>query len=221
VEVLSRYLETHPDDAAAYAQRAFETALQAGLNFADRNPEMIQGLLASACEDYSAAIRLQPDNGAYYYERGHAYRMRNLYRQAAADYSRALERIHEREKRVEILGMRATCYSFLQQRDWVVRDFDAILSMVQEPSRRLTYLLSRAGFHPDYEAKIADLSEALEIDPSNADIWLTRAWTYAEMGKFNAALQDVANGEALADAKGRESFQHLRRKIRDMRTDTE
>lgn len=217
VDVISQYIDAHPGDAEAYALRAFETALQAGLILTSGNPAEIERLFADACEDYTDAIRLEPNNGGYYYERGRAYMMRQMHAEAAADYSSALGLVAEPDQQIEILQLRATCNAFLQHRDLVVADFDTILDRIAEPERRLHFLLSRAGFHRDYEAKIADLTEALEIAPTNPDIWLARGWAHAEMGNFNAALQDAANGEALADAETQDSFQHLRHRIRDMK----
>jgi tetratricopeptide (TPR) repeat protein len=129
-------------------------------------------------EDVTAAYRL----------RGLAYRDARNYREAIADYDRALQL---QPGNAALLFERAGIYSSLQDYTRAIEDYDQSLQINPVNSkahflRGISYY--QLGKHP---RAIVDYGEALRLDPEFSPVYNERAWTLYLLGRYVEALEDT------------------------------
>lgn len=138
-----------------------------------------------AIEDFTAAIRLQPESqdGKPWRSRGIAYYDLKQYEDALNDLTRAIEldpkdgwSFHVRGRTLQRLGQ----FGFALE--------DLTKSINQEPLPRKIYLY-RASVYRDlgqYDAALADCQQAIDLDPERNARWFRREEAYALRGDIYA-----------------------------------
>lgn len=148
-----------------------------------------RGQFAQAVAEYSEAIRLDPTRASYHYKRGMTYRAARAYVRAEEDFSAIIKL---EPKNPEGYYLRATCYPF------------GPMPSVWDPPGAS----SEAASLPDpcHAGAIADLTEALRLDPKMTKAYFARAAEYImtkpdharAVADFDAAIQLTPPGGQLA-----------------------
>ena len=131
--------------------------------------------------EYTEAIRRNPDSAEVYFQRGLARASRNQDPRAIADYDEALRMNPDFTAAYFHRGCLKDYLAPRESRDAArrellrsaIEDFDAAIRLDLEPSllSHAYYRRGTAKYNLDrYEAAIADLDEALSLDPENPEI---------------------------------------------------
>lgn len=160
---------------------------RAALNFRlNRNEHAIQ--------DYSAALGLNDQNTEALFNRAYLYGQKRDYRSARTDYENLL--------RIEPKNMRAMV-GLVMTNDADRRPVEAMEQMdviVQLFPRDPLPWAIRGGMHQQrhqWEQALADLTQAIELDPDNPDYYVSRATLYLAINKRALALQDARKAQSL------------------------
>lgn len=141
-----------------------------------------------AISDYSDVLDQEPDNIEALGMRAHLYSRIHDYKQARADYEHII--------RLEPLNEKAYVGLILvndrsgRPRE-AMEQIDALISVY--PKHALLYAI-RGGMEQrrmEYERALADLSRAVEMEPTNVDFLVSRATLYLDMRKRKLARADV------------------------------
>ena len=152
-----------------------------------------------ALMDYTDALDIQPENIEALGMRAYIYAEQHNYKKARDDYEALLsiDPMNERA-RIGLILVNDRDSRSVEAR----RQIDALIEM--HPDHAVLYAI-RGGIeqrHRQYEMSLADLSRAIELDPKNADYYVSRATLYLEMGKRKLARQDAQEAVRLgADPK--------------------
>lgn len=165
-------IELAPEDAIAYRNR--------GIAYAEK------GEYDKAIADYDEAIRLDPEDATAYYNRGDAYYAKDELDNARADLAKAVRLDPE----------------------------DAIFSIDRNvpDSRNSAYFWTTYGEEDDYEERMRQLSdeeernrniaactEAIRLDPKDAESYKSRGFSYHEKGNYDKAIKDYDEAIRLTD----------------------
>ncbi len=162
VAFFTERLRAEPDDARAYAHRAWAYKEQ--------------GKFDAAVKDYGEAIRLQPQVGSWYNNRGVIWSAMKEHDNALADYTEAIR-----------LGPGSVTPYVNRAQVWIAKkEFDRALDDCQEairldPKYPGAYLnRGRVWWKKkDFDKVLADCDEAIRLAPSNPGGYNLRAWLYA------------------------------------------
>lgn len=158
----------------------------------------MSGDLSEALKDYDEAIRRLPTRSRFYYERAIANRRSRRYQQAVDDTTRAIQLSDGRPR---YYFERAQCLMALQQDDRAVADFDKYISMAKldvPPTYGRDHLCyEKRGWIKYRQGKLdealADLNQALKVDPTCAFAYRDRATIHRAMGRADLAARDEAS----------------------------
>ncbi len=106
--------------------------------------------LKKALENFNQALELSPSSSGFYINRGNIYSNLGQYRQAIADYDRALALPLSRTNRTRAHSNRASLFEFLGQRDQALRSLRLLVQLEPSNSKfwlRLARLLARENNH--------------------------------------------------------------------------
>lgn len=142
---------------------------------------------ARALSDYNDVLDIQPENMEALQMRAHIYSGMRDVKKARADYETIL--------RLEPLNEKAYIgLILLNDRNGRPREameqMDALIAVY--PDHAVLYAI-RGGMEQErkqYEAALADLSRAIEMEPTNADFYVSRATLYLDMRKRKQAMLD-------------------------------
>jgi tetratricopeptide (TPR) repeat protein len=143
--------------------------------------------LARAMEDYTEAIRLDPQNAALYCNRGYLRGEQNDFDKAIADFSEAIQ--FDPRDPIAYLH-RGHAWSEQHQYDKAVADFTETIRLNPENayafrSRAHAWLDKR-----DQNAAIADFTEAIRLDPREATAYINRGIVWQAKLEADKALAD-------------------------------
>ncbi|MBQ8968715.1 MAG: tetratricopeptide repeat protein [Bacteroidaceae bacterium] len=149
--------------------------------------------------DYSDVLDIEPENHEALLMRAHIYASMHDARQARRDYETLLRLDPwNRKARVGLI--------LLNDRTGRPREaMEQINATIQVfPADAMLYAI-RGGMEQkrkQYEMALADLTHAIELEPQNADYYVSRATLYLDMGKRKLARQDTQMAVRLgADAR--------------------
>ncbi|MEE1221955.1 MAG: tetratricopeptide repeat protein [Bacteroidaceae bacterium] len=152
-----------------------------------------------ALQDYSAVLGLDDQNTEALFLRAHIYKEKRDYRSARTDYENLL-RIQPKNMQA-MVGLAMTNdadrrpVEAMEQMDVIVQLF---------PRDPLPWAI-RGGMHQSrgqWEQALSDLTQAIELDPDNPDLYVSRATLFLAMNKRAKALQDARTAQRLgADAR--------------------
>jgi tetratricopeptide (TPR) repeat protein len=130
----------------------------------------------SAIADFDEAIRLNPQDTAYYVSRGNAYLGKDQHDQAIADYNEA---IRLNPKNAAHFAARGTVHMHNGQYDCAIADFNEAIRLWPQ---RAEYFWARPGVREERLVRPchADYDEAIRLDPKFTLAIKSRAETIAK-----------------------------------------
>ena len=132
-----------------------------------------------AIDDLTCALSLDPDNVAFYNNRGIAYDDIGEYDRALEDYERVLELD---PKYPYVYNNRGNIYYMWGDYDTALADYTRSIELHVGPAT-IPYF-NRGNVHQmqgEYDLALADFDMAIELDPQYEKSYLSRAWTYLMM----------------------------------------
>ena len=187
-------------EAVADLDRAIELRPERGDQYNGRALAHLElGNFALAVEDTTRAIELDPDSPgirSYYHNRASAYRELGELRLALAD----LEQLvildpGDPKARLEVVF----AFAELGEVDEVLNRIEVLPGIAGNPAGRFATraeALKRAG---RLEDAIAEIDQAIELDPSSPLLLAGRAVMYAELGDVEQARRDYERALELAN----------------------
>jgi len=173
ISQLTELIQMYPDYTDAYVQRGallYKT-----------------GRLENAVYDFNMALRLDATNAKALYWRGCVYAHYNKFREAAADFRKAIPG----DKGADVCYM---CAFALER----TGDLDGALAMLDKAlSRNAAHVKSYAlrgeirVRRRQYDEALEDLTKAIEAEPDNASAIASRAQISIAKGNFGRALEDL------------------------------
>lgn len=168
-----------------------------GLNLSPNNVELRldraalyyrMGNQARAASDYSDVIDLQSTNMEALQMRAHIRASMHDYKGARADYETML--VAEPHNESALVGL-----VLVNDRSGRPREaMEQISALISVYPRRALFYAIRGGMEQrrkQYEQALADLTQAIELEPSCADYYVSRATLYLEMRKRRLARADT------------------------------
>jgi tetratricopeptide (TPR) repeat protein len=153
------------------------------------DPEKIIPACTKLAEDRSDTPR---NRAVAYYDRGNAYKNRQEYDRAVADYSDALKLDPKYAHAYLNRG-----FSFAAKGDAKSALADLTHAIQLDPSQKLAYFNRGLVYRTEgnYRAAIADYDAAVKLDANFADAYEGRGFAYRLQGDFDRAIADY--GEAI------------------------
>lgn len=147
-----------------------------------------------ATANYTKAIDVAPDYAVAYANRGLSHAMSSNFEAAISDFDRAIEL---RPEYVKAHYFRGYTHHVAGMYDHAVADYTHALENAAEAPRETRALIHyRRGLalkhKSDLEAVLDDYSRAIEIDPSLADAWFSRALIYQQDKDYDKAISDYS-----------------------------
>jgi tetratricopeptide (TPR) repeat protein len=148
-----------------------------------------------ADQEYSDAIRRDPENPVSYFRRGLAFQEAGRVDDAIADYKAALTLAPQTSLFLVALGQ---LYSASGDQAKAAGYIAKAIEL--KPDNAMGYIVRGIVKHRSgrSEEAIADFGEAVKLDPSEANGYNSRAFTYLAMGKPREALADIRKALKLA-----------------------
>lgn len=168
-----------------------------------------------AAQDYSAYIKMRPNDGKAYYNRGEAYRYAGKNAEAIKDFTMAISR---NPADLDAHFARGLVKSELDDRNGAIADYDVIIALLQPETKPETFLPATVYNNKGYclieLGKYAEalpfINKALELDANESYIWSSRGELYYKQGKYKEAIRDMTksiqlDNDHLTKAKGEET----------------
>ena len=190
IAAFTRAIEIEPKYAEAYAKR--------GLAY------YRTGQYKAAIADYTRTLDFKRYHADAYASRGDAYRALGETQHAISDYSASLK------KRWNARVMRRRAQTYFQQGDIqnALTDYNTVIK--RQPSAMAYYTrgnaylqLSTEGDTRHLKFALADMDQAIALEPRFASAYISRARIYARVGEQTSATADYMNAvELLTEAIG-------------------
>jgi|GEM_PF-3030982 len=132
------------------------------------------------------AIALHPEDAQAYYFRGLAYYDSASYQQAAADFTRCLRLAPEMR---HVINCRGMCYYLLGDYDRALADFER--SNRADVCNMFAYRADIYRRKGEPERALADLQQALELEPDHPDLMYRLGRLHAEAGRDEQAIASM------------------------------
>jgi tetratricopeptide (TPR) repeat protein len=149
-----------------------------------------------AIEYLNNAIKLQPDDENYYYNRGVAYDNLGQYQPAIKDYNQA---ISLKPDYAEAFHNRGTIYSEIGQYQLAIKDFNEAIRL--HPNDAEAY--HGRGFAYDkldqYQRAIEDYNQAIRLQPDYTKAYNNRGINYLSQGNNTLGCSDAQKACALLE----------------------
>jgi len=152
----------------------------------EREKERLRPLY-QAIENYTQAIRINPNNANTYYSRGNRYVDLGNYNQAIEDYTQAI-RINPND--ANAYWGRGYSYAELGNNNQAIEDYTQAITI--NPNNAILYN-NRGNCYNNlgnYNQAIEDYTQVIRIDPNNANAYFNRGLAYDLLGNFNQAIED-------------------------------
>jgi len=137
-------------------------------------------------QDYTQAIRIDPNYASAYYNRGLAYRKQNRIDDAITDYTTAL-RI---EQKHDIYNNRGVAYEKKGDIEKALSDYSNALRI--KPDYAMAYY-NRGNVYSDQgksELALRDYADAIRFNSKYIDAYFNRALLFKKMGQKEQAISD-------------------------------
>ena len=141
-----------------------------------------------AIQDFSEAIRLNPNYG-YYRNRGIDYYEKGDYERAIQDFNEA---IHLSPNDTFAYVSRGDAYSNKRDYDRAIQDFNEAIRL--NPNYERAYYGRGLAYNmkDDYDRAIPDFNEAIRLNPNDTSAYYSRGLAYREKGDHDHAIQDFS-----------------------------
>jgi len=150
-----------------------------------------RGELDIAMANINKAIRINPDDGEYYWLRAQVFFQKDNTDKAMNDFDLALQSDLNKELKGQIHCLRGIAFSNQHNYKKATADFDASINI--DPNSAETYVyrgMAYANLGEVAKAK-CDLDKALELSPGSADALGCRASIYVGLGEIDKAKSDL------------------------------
>jgi tetratricopeptide (TPR) repeat protein len=146
-----------------------------------------QGDYVTAIEEYTQAIRLDPNYADAYYNRGLAYYNKEDYDRAIADYSQAV-RLNP-DYALAYYG-RGLAYYNKEDYDREIADYTKAIRL--DPNYTSAYYNRGLAYNEkgDYDRAIADYTKAIRLDPNYTSAYYNRGNAYYNKNDYDRAIAD-------------------------------
>jgi tetratricopeptide (TPR) repeat protein len=157
-----------------------------------------QGKLDEAQADLDRAIELDDTFARAFGARGLVRQIKGQPQEALADFTRALEYIPDEGS---ILLARGQVYMGLERYHEALADFTRMVDLGIEPrAHALSYRAVVLTLLDRLDEALADVNQAIELDPENQFIRGTRLSVYRAMGDFDKLAEGLADADEWAAA---------------------
>ena len=201
IEAFTHAIEIEPRYAEAYVKRglAYYRSEQYG----------------TAIADYTQTLKLKRYQADAYASRGDAYQALGNMQRAIEDYSASLERrrsIHVIQKRAETYFKHGNVQKALADYDDLIKQKPTAMAYY---ARGNVYLqLSIQGNENRLKLALADLDQAIALEPRFASAYMSRAQAHTYFGDHTLANQDYTHATGLlTDAIQKQMMQALTKHI--------
>jgi len=166
--------------ASLYAQSA-QTRFDNGIRLYN------QSNYDAAIQEFTEAIRLDPNNARAYAYRGISYSNKNDYDRAIADHTQTIRLL---PNDAMVYYNRGSVYYQKKDYDYAITDLTQAIKLNPNNAdaydyRGLSYYNKR-----DYDRAIADLTQAIKLTPNNALLYNNRGYVYKEKKDYDRAIAD-------------------------------
>ena len=149
-----------------------------------------QGDYFKALKEFEQAIKLEPNNGNFYYSRAQVNARLENDEVALADLAKAIDLISSELGRSIAFAERAKIYQKQGKLDATIRDYSEAIRLAPQfayhfGNRGDVYLETQ-----EYQKAIADYSEAIKLEPTNSYFHRNRAKAYRALGQNELAKRD-------------------------------
>jgi tetratricopeptide (TPR) repeat protein len=148
----------------------------------------MMGQTTRAIDDFTAAIRLNPDHSDPYIHRGLEWVKQREFNRAIADFSDAIAR--DPSRAFLALNDRGNAYEAVGEYDRAIEDYARVIQL--DPSDAAAYY-NRAGAEYakfDFDRAIEDYSRAIRLKPDSPQAYNNRGVVYGAKGAFDEAIAD-------------------------------
>jgi tetratricopeptide (TPR) repeat protein len=151
-----------------------------------------QSSIDQAIADYSAAVRLDPNNANTFFKRGDAYLKKGDFDRAISDYG---EVIRLDPKNANAFFGRGVAYAKKGDLDRAISDYSEVIRL--DPKNTIAFANRGADYlkKGDFDRAIADSSEAIRLNPN------TFAWVYCNRGHAKLKINDSGGNADIAKAR--------------------
>ncbi|KAB2910373.1 MAG: tetratricopeptide repeat protein [Hyphomicrobiaceae bacterium] len=147
------------------------------------------GEWAKAIEDYSEALRQQPDSSEFAYRRALAYRMAGNPKAAIAEYDKLIKKGYDL---AEAHNYRGLAYAALGRFDRAIFDFKRAIEIFPEGAAAYYNRAQAARLAGRRDEAMGDYAKTLELEPHHIAARLGRARAHMEAGNTDGAQADIA-----------------------------
>ena len=141
-----------------------------------------------AIADYTAALRIEPDDVDALYNRGVAWNEKGAFDRAVEDYTAAL-RIRPEDR--DALYNRGNAWSEMGEYDRAIEDLTAALRIKPDDPEALYNRGIAWDDSGEYDRAIEDLTAALSLDPDKHEALNNRAISWKHKGDYDRAIEDL------------------------------
>jgi tetratricopeptide (TPR) repeat protein len=151
-----------------------------------------------AIEYLNNAIKLQPDDETFYYNRGVAYDNMGQYQSAIKNYNQA---IHLKPDYAEAFYNRGIIYNEIGQYKSAVKDFNEAISL--QPNDVEAYNGRGCAYDKlgQYQRAIEDYNQAIRLMPDYTKAYINRGINYLSQGNNTLGCFDAQKACALGNCK--------------------
>jgi tetratricopeptide (TPR) repeat protein len=146
-----------------------------------------RGDYVTAIEEYTQAIRLDPNYAVAYHKRGWAYDDKGDYDRAIADCTQA---IRLDPNYADAYNVRGVAYRNKGDYDRAIADYTQAIRL--DPNYAKAYNNRGAAYYykMDYDRAIADCNQAIRLDPNDASAYYNRGNAYNNKKDYDRAIAD-------------------------------
>ena len=198
-----------PKEVLSYCDQAIEVDSQNWKAYAFRaRCYSKKSELEKAIADLDSAIRMKPDAGDLWFNRGELNFAVTHYELAASDYSEAFK-LDAND--MQAIAGRGHCYKRMNDFKRALLDYNMVVERMPKNSNAYINRGDLFVKMKDYKAAGADYRSALKIDTSLPAAYLGVAWMYAtshEIGYYNDRVADASVKRAI-ELAGEETAENL------------
>ncbi|KAJ3216163.1 cytochrome c oxidase subunit 1 [Clydaea vesicula] len=143
-------------------------------------------LIEKAVRDYSKCIHMSPGNYLVYLYRGKLLLKLHMMRESTYDFHAAFEL---NSGIAQTFVQRVLVLSFRKQFKQIIEEFNKLSAAEKNENPGLFLLVAKAKLKcSDYLGALSDLDSALELDPTDSQIYLQKGICYEQLKRFNDAV---------------------------------
>ena len=147
-----------------------------------------------AIKHYTEAIKLKPDLGETYNNRGNAYYKKKELDKAISDYNTAIKLNPDD---AEAYNNRGNAYQRKSDSDLAIQDYTQAIQLKPDYAEAHNNRGAAHGRKGDFDQAIRDYTQAIQLNLDYAEAYYNRGNAYQEKGDFDQAIQDYTQATQL------------------------